>query len=219
MSMSQAKRRKKDMRGSAFNGFLLLCLGMVLGAVLTTLYSGYRSADGNAIGSGLRDFIANKTTSVASAGGAAKERVENAPRPATPKVDVEFHKRLADDEIVVARVEPERVSAAQKVIDAVKNVGNKSQQPKPVERVAGTRIAQLQVGSFSKRSDAERMKAEVALKGFAASVEPGQVDGKEMWRVRLGPYSTEDGTLEQVRQMLADNGLKSLEVGISRLGQ
>lgn len=218
--MSQAKRRKKDMRGSAFNGFLLLCLGMVLGAVLTTLYSGYRSADGNAIGSGLRDFIANKSTSVASAGDAAKERVENAPKVSPPKVDVEFHKRLADDEVVVARVEPERVSAAQKVIAAVKNAANnKPAQPQPTTVAAGTRIAQLQVGSFSKRPDAERMKAEIALKGFSATIEAGLVDGREMWRVRLGPYNTEDGTLDQVRQMLAENGLKSLEVGISQIGQ
>lgn len=217
--MSQAKRRKKDMRGSAFNGFLLLCLGMVLGAVLTTLYSGYRSADGNAIGSGLRDFIANKSTSVASAGDAARERAENAPKASPPKVDVEFHKRLADDEVVVARVEPERVSAAQKVIAAVKNARNKPAEQQPTKVAAGTRIAQLQVGSFSKRPDAERMKAEIALKGFSASIEAGLVEGREMWRVRLGPYSTEDGTLDQVRQMLADNGLKSLEVGISQIDQ
>jgi|GEM_PF-5114150 len=206
------------MRGSTFNGFLLLCIGMVLGAVLMAMYSGYQSGEGNTIGSGLRDYIANKTP---TANTPDTKRAESAPAPTRPKVDVEFHKRLADDEVVIAPVEAERLSAAQRVIEAVKHAGlNKAEKSAPPEAVsAGHRVAQLQVGSFSKRSDAERMKAEIALKGFSANIESGLVDGREMWRVRLGPYSTEDGTLNQVREMLADNGLTSLEVGVSRTGQ
>lgn len=221
--MSQAKRRKKQMRGSTLNGFLLLCLGMVLGSVLTTMYAGYRSGDGNAIGSGLRDFVANKTAVVASS---ESSSAENSPKPdSSKKVNVQFHERLADDEVVAARVEPERVSAAQKVIAAVTNA--KPKKPVIVEvdttqnrtESTGTRVAQLQVGSFSKRADAERMKAEIALQGFAANIESGQVEGREMFRVRLGPYSVKDGTLNQVREMLADNGFQSLEVGGTRPGQ
>jgi len=209
------------MRGSTFNGFLLLCIGMVLGAVLMALYTGYQSGDGNSIGSGLRDFIANKTPAITTGD---TKRAESAPAPTRPKVDVEFHKRLADDEVVLAPVEPERVSAAQRVIDAVTHAGRNKQKspqsPASTETVTnGVRIAQLQVGSFSKRTDAERMKAEIALKGFTASIESGLVEGREMWRVRLGPYNIDDGTLNQVREMLADNGLTSLEVGVTRTGQ
>ena len=46
----------------------------------------------------------------------------------------------------------------------------------------------LQVGSFNQRSDAERLKAELALLGEVAHIENVTVNERSMHRVRLGPY-------------------------------
>ncbi|GAB4419545.1 MAG: hypothetical protein OHK0054_10490 [Sideroxydans sp.] len=48
----------------------------------------------------------------------------------------------------------------------------------------------VQVGSFARAEDAEKLKAKLALLGFEASVQRADVPGKGVFhRVRLGPYS------------------------------
>lgn len=48
----------------------------------------------------------------------------------------------------------------------------------------------LQVGSFNKRTDAERLKAELALLGHVARIEDVTIKMKKMYRVRLGPFKS-----------------------------
>lgn len=65
----------------------------------------------------------------------------------------------------------------------------------------------LQVGSFPNPSDADNLKARLALMGMEANVEPANVAGKGVWyRVRLGPYTRVD-EINRVRQQLTQNGL------------
>lgn len=46
----------------------------------------------------------------------------------------------------------------------------------------------LQAGSFESSADADDLKARIALSGEPARVEQAEVNGKTMYRVRLGPY-------------------------------
>ena len=65
----------------------------------------------------------------------------------------------------------------------------------------------LQAGSFQNPADADNMKAQLALIGVEASVEPIEIPEKGTWyRVRVGPYSKVE-EINRVRQTLAQNGI------------
>ena len=64
----------------------------------------------------------------------------------------------------------------------------------------------LQAGAFGNAADAEAVKARLALTGVVARVETGSVNGKAVYRVRLGPYATAAGVAAAKKQ-LADNGI------------
>jgi cell division protein FtsN len=64
----------------------------------------------------------------------------------------------------------------------------------------------LQAGAFKSPSDADAMRARLALLGFDSKIFPRDQDGATLYRVRLGPY----GNLEDVnriRKTMAENGI------------
>jgi cell division protein FtsN len=64
----------------------------------------------------------------------------------------------------------------------------------------------LQAGSFAMESDAENLKARLALAGWEAQVQLGQVPDKGVrYRVRLGPYDDTD-ELNRIKGELARRG-------------
>lgn len=67
----------------------------------------------------------------------------------------------------------------------------------------------LQAGSFRNATDAEQMKAQLALLGSMATVQKVTVNGQTWHRVRLGPFQ---GAREanEIRRMLADNRIDTL---------
>lgn len=65
----------------------------------------------------------------------------------------------------------------------------------------------LQAGAFADGRDAEAVKARLALLGLVARVEIGQVNGKPVHRVRLGPYASAR-ELETAKHQLAENGIR-----------
>ena len=66
----------------------------------------------------------------------------------------------------------------------------------------------LQAGSFQNPADADNRKAQLAILGFEAAVEPTNLPDKGTWyRVRLGPYSKVD-EINKVRSTLATNGIE-----------
>jgi cell division protein FtsN len=67
----------------------------------------------------------------------------------------------------------------------------------------------LQAGSFRNASDAEEMKAQLALLGSIATVQKVTVNGQTWHRVRIGPFR---GAREanEVRQMLSNNQVETL---------
>lgn len=82
------------------------------------------------------------------------------------------------------------------------------QSPAPAQNPTATSGAQyLQVGSFANPTDAEKLKARLALMGFEANVQTAELGDKGVWhRVRLGPYKTA-ADLEKARAALKQNGI------------
>jgi cell division protein FtsN len=67
----------------------------------------------------------------------------------------------------------------------------------------------LQVGSFRENSDAEQMKARLALMGIAARIQRVTVNDATWHRVRVGPVSGVRQA-DEMRNRLASNGIESL---------
>ena len=75
-----------------------------------------------------------------------------------------------------------------------------SKGPKPGDRYW------LQAGSFSAQADAENLKARLALGGWEANVQEGNVPDKGVrYRVRLGPFDDAD-ELNRMKAELARRG-------------
>ena len=68
----------------------------------------------------------------------------------------------------------------------------------------------LQVGSFRKIEEADRLKAQLALIGLEAEIQGVSINGNDTWhRVRLGPYASLR-QLKDARSRLQQNGFEGL---------
>ncbi|MCB1957009.1 MAG: SPOR domain-containing protein [Rhodocyclaceae bacterium] len=96
--------------------------------------------------------------------------------------------------------------------------GETSTPPKPTtpapSRQAEIQRYFLQAGAFENPSEADNVKARLALMGVEASVSRAEVSGKgTVHRVRIGPYDDEK-MLEEARRELADAGIDTVPVKI-----
>ena len=71
----------------------------------------------------------------------------------------------------------------------------------------------LQAGAFQASGQAEEFKARIALLGLGARVESAQIDGKTVYRVRMGPYGTATD-LAEAKRKLSSGGLESLAIKV-----
>ena len=84
--------------------------------------------------------------------------------------------------------------------------------PAPVAQAAASDARYiLQAGAFGASTDAEEVKAKIAMLGLSARVEPGQANGRTVYRVRMGPYGTA-GELAQAKQKLDGSGLPAVAI-------
>ncbi len=72
----------------------------------------------------------------------------------------------------------------------------------------------LQVGSYSKYEDADRMKASLALSGIVANVQRVTINGKTYHRVLVGPTSNLK-VLNRTRSQLQDMKIKAMTIQVS----
>jgi cell division protein FtsN len=146
--------------------------------------------------------------------GETAEAVETTPGQATGAEEVapgdkdserrqyDFFTVLPEMEVVVpeqelsARAEPEAEAAA----SAVESAGDGA--------ASGPNYL-LQVGSFRSASDADQLKARLALLGVVAQVQTVTVNDATWHRVRVGPLSGARQA-DEMRGRLADNGIDSL---------
>ncbi len=72
----------------------------------------------------------------------------------------------------------------------------------------------LQIASFRKGADADRLKAQLALLGYDANIQTVPAGGGGTWhRVRVGPF-VGTGPLQQARERLASNGHKGMVIRV-----
>lgn len=69
----------------------------------------------------------------------------------------------------------------------------------------------LQAGAFSAQNEAEGTKARLALAGVAARVEPAQINGTTVYRVRMGPYNSAS-ELAAAKAKLEAAGLQAMAI-------
>lgn len=90
---------------------------------------------------------------------------------------------------------------------AVPSVGSASIATRPVADAPYV----LQAGAFGAPGDAETTKAKAALLGLSARVESAAINGRTVYRVRMGPYATAS-ELAQAKRKLVDGGLPALAI-------
>jgi cell division protein FtsN len=65
----------------------------------------------------------------------------------------------------------------------------------------------VQTGAFASQSEADAQKASLAMQGMQSQISEGLVDGKAVWRVRIGPFANVDDS-GIVRSKLTGMGIK-----------
>lgn len=116
-------------------------------------------------------------------------------RPPPPRFD--FYDRLPEMEVVVPDEElpPPRPATAAPGQDAAPAV--------PLL---------IQVGSFKKAADADRLKAQLSLLGMEVRVNRVRIDDGDPWhRVRVGPF-VDRQSLDAARKLLAENGVRGIVI-------
>ena len=88
----------------------------------------------------------------------------------------------------------------------------KAPPPAPKSATAGSDELYLQAGSFQTQKDAENFRASLALMGLEAGIQPAKVDGKQWYRVRLGPYAR----FEDARKAKTDLAKAGIEAEMRR---
>jgi len=88
--------------------------------------------------------------------------------------------------------EPPKAVAPPKPKTSVASPATRSVKPaaKPKPAKKSPKVSNgwvIQLGSFSRRSNAEKLVGQLQAKGFAASMEPVKVKGKTLYRVVVGP--------------------------------
>jgi cell division protein FtsN len=182
--------------GTLLGIFIGLALGLALAAVVAwTLIGGRVSPPPKAT-----DPVASRDAKAAA----------KAPAPTPEKDRFDFYKILpggeepklagkpgekSPDKATVAKADP---SKAPDKAAAAEPSATKAAKP-------GDRFW-LQAGSFVQESEAENMKARLALAGWEAQVQPGTLPDKGVrYRVRLGPYDNPD-ELNRIKTQLAQRG-------------
>jgi cell division protein FtsN len=131
-----------------------------------------------------------------------------AQEPATPRRPrYDFYTVLPEREVVVPDAE---ISAQAQAEQQAREQPEAPTTPAPTAPTAGERYV-LQAGAFRSISDAEALRARIALSGLIARVEAAQIGDDTVHRVRLGPYGSASD-LESAKQQLAANGIEAVAI-------
>ena len=134
------------------------------------------------------------------------------------KQDFEFYKILPQGDNVPSQAAPQTAQ-----VQPVPSPTQAQQSPAPVTEAVPQPVQQaaqqpaprptermyLQVGAFENPSEADNLKARLALSGIQASAQRTQLaDGRVVHRVRVGPYSKPED-MNPMRSRLAEAGFSA----------
>jgi cell division protein FtsN len=140
--------------------------------------------------------------------GVAKPKISDSkPARETPKPTFEFYTILPEMEVVI----PDEELVAPESSDAP-NAHAETATPSVVD---GTSYI-LQMGSFRKFEDADRMKAKLALIGIEAEIQKVSINNRDTFhRVRSGPYQSQT-QLNAIRKLAKENNIASLVIKLKQ---
>ena len=229
---SQARRNSGNSGG--LPGWAWMVLGIVITLVVVLAAPRLLRSDGD---EGFYRPRPNPDATPAPATGTADEDAPlHAPvaQAESTDPDYDFYTLLPGQEVPMTDAEldasakseqaREQRQAQQREQDAARLAEPDAQLPAPTpEAAAAPAAAQastdtsarylLQAGSFSASGDAEALKARIALLGLGARVESAQVDGRTVYRVRMGPYGTAS-ELADAKGKLERGGLDPLAIKV-----
>lgn len=73
----------------------------------------------------------------------------------------------------------------------------------------------VQTGAYASPSEADSQKASLAMQGMQSQISEGLVDGKSVWRVRIGPFANVDDS-GIVRSKLTGMGIKPAVIKVNK---
>lgn len=211
--MAQARRKLPPRRknttikpsGNSLVSIAMLLTGMLIGSLSTTLWHGAKTPDSKT-GAGIRRMleITEQLPAVVS-----EQESERLPAETDrPSTNFTFFTVLPEIEVVAPTEHDIALDSTQ--ITAANT-------PKTKE-AAGSISYMLQAGSYQRRADADRLKANLALNGATSTIQKVTIEGRgDFYRVRLGPYPTYQA-MQKADQQLNRNGFKTLRLKMFKAG-
>jgi cell division protein FtsN len=207
------KRRGKGRGGTLLGVFIGLVLGLGLAAGVAYYVAKANSPYAAQAAKDARDPARDAGKAAAAAPDKPRfDFYKILPGGEEPKVQVE--RKLTPDRAVVDQAkdkdqakdrDPSKAGDAERTPAKVANA-EPAAKPAAKPAAAGDRFW-LQAGSFTAESDAENLKAQLALSGWEAAVQQGTLPDKSVrYRVRLGPYDNTD-ELNRIKAALGKKGI------------
>ncbi|HSC83102.1 MAG TPA: SPOR domain-containing protein [Pseudomonas sp.] len=222
--MAAAKKKPAPKRGASryqapakkpVPGWVWLACGLVIGGFMVFLFS---------LEPGRNGIQRTKPEDAQRQGGkpAEQKKVQAPQEPVKPKYD--FYTLLPESEVIVPPdalptetpatppTTPVTPEEAAKIDAARAEALLNGQTPPPPPTVAKAPITTqyfLQAGSFRKREDADKVRAQLILLGQSVQVESGKVREETWFRVLVGPYASRE-ELSGAQKQLAASGYSNL---------
>lgn len=121
------------------------------------------------------------------------------PEPKKPKYD--FYDVLRDKEVIIPDADLPALAQAEAAQPADAGVPDAADSVRYL----------IQAGAFRSSTDADALKARIALTGEVARVESAQIEGGTLYRVRLGPYPNASA-LAAAKQALGSHGIEAVAI-------
>jgi cell division protein FtsN len=195
-------------------GWVWLVCGLVIGGFFMFLFS---------LEPGREDVKRAKPEEQKRAAPEPQKKPQVAPEPAKPKYD--FYTLLPESEVIVPpdalpsadapkppEQKPVTPEEAAKIDAARAQAALNGETPPPPPVVAKAPVTTqffLQAGSFRKREDADKVRAQILLLGQNVQVESGKVREETWHRVLVGPYANRE-QLAGAQKQLASSGFSNL---------
>ncbi len=143
-----------------------------------------------------------------------------------PKPKYDFYTLLPEKEVVIPDAELDAQARAEAAKPPVATVADPAAAVNPdasavpaasAEPVAGAPSDAprylIQAGAFRGNTEAEALKAQIAMTGEIARVEVAQIKGNTVYRVRMGPYPNASA-LAAAKQALASHGITAQAIKV-----
>ena len=216
---NQARRSGRGSRNPGTPGWVWLIVGLSIGA----LAFGYLQ---------YKDRWAEPTSTLPQPDRQAKARATRGEEvaPDKPKPKYDFYTLLPEKEVVIpdaeldAQARAEAATPPKPAEDVPPTVATgdpaaatvaSAADPAPTAPAPSSDGARylIQAGAFRGSTEAEALKAKIAMTGEIARVEVAQINGNTVHRVRMGPYPNASA-LAAAKQALASHGITAQAIKV-----